>query len=282
MTSSPYRDPAVAEIYRRVAVPTHFVRPARDLVTMIRVKAGDRVLDVGTGTGAVATAALEAAGSSGLVVGVDRADAMLRAADARNGARRVVAEAPGLPFTKDTFDAVGASFVLPHCQDYSSALTDMVRVCRPEGRIGISAWGSMPNEAGRLWKEIVDTYIDADRLQIAFRTIVPWEEWFYEPRNLARALTDASLTSVEATTREYAIQISASDYVAMKQAGVEGMLIRRLAGETRWNSFIQEINAAFHARFSNAITFERDVHFAVGSKPSVEPSVARGAARTPA
>src|SRR2546429_427394 len=103
--ASPYRDPAVAEVYRRVAVPTHFVRP--------------------------------------------------------------------------------------HCHDYSSALADMMRVCQPGGRIGISAWGSMPNEASRLWKQIVDMFVDADQLREHFQTMVPWEEWFYEPRNLERALAEA-------------------------------------------------------------------------------------------
>jgi len=97
-----------------VAVPTHFVRPARDLVPMMPVRVGDRVLDVGSGTGAFATAAAKAAGPSSLVVAVDRAAAMVQAADPRNGARRIVGEAPGLPFTEDTFDAVGACFVLPH------------------------------------------------------------------------------------------------------------------------------------------------------------------------
>ena len=265
-TDSPYRDPAVADVYRRVAVPTHFVRPAHDLVQMMPVKVGDRVLDVGSGTGAFATAAAKAAGPSALVVAVDRAAAMVRAADPRNGARRIVAEAPGLPFTEDTFDAVGACFVLPHCRDYSSALADMVRVCQPGGRIGISAWGSMPNEAGRLWKEIVDVSVDADQLQEAFRTIVPWEEWFYTVHSLERALADASLTAVEGATREYTIEISASDYVAMKKAGVEGMLIRQLAGEARWNSFTRAIEEAFQARFSNSITIVRNVNFGVATK----------------
>ena len=265
-TDSPYRDPTVADVYRRVAVPTHFVRPARDLVPMMPVRVGDRVLDVGSGTGAFATVAAKAAGPSALVVAVDRAAAMVRAADPRNGARRIVGEAPGLPFTEDTFDAVGACFVLPHCQDYSSALADMVRVCQPGGRIGISAWGSMPNEAGRLWKEIVDMSVDADRLQEAFQTMVPWEEWFYQARNLERALADAGLTAVEGATREYTIEISASDYVAMKKAGIEGMLIRQLAGEARWNTFTRAIEEAFQARFPNSITIVRNVNFGVATK----------------
>jgi ubiquinone/menaquinone biosynthesis C-methylase UbiE len=264
---SPYRDPAVADVYRRVAVPTHFVRPARDLASLMAVADGDRVLDVGTGTGTFARAASEAAGSSGFIVGVDRAMAMLRALDARGADLRIVGETPGLPFADDVFDAVGASFVLPHCRDHSSSLADMARVCRPGGRIGISAWGSLANEAGRLWKQIVDTYVDADQLQEAFRTMVPWEEWFYNARHLERALADARLTAVEGTTREYTIEISAGDYVAMKQAGVEGMLIRQLTSDARWNSFTREIESAFQARFRDSITFVRNVHFGVATKP---------------
>lgn len=266
MTGSPYRDPAVAEVYRRVAVPAQFVRPAQDLVSILNVAAGESVLDVGTGTGAFATAASEAAEASGFVVGLDRAEAMLRASDARADAPRIVAETPGLPFMTDTFDAVGASFVLAHCHDYSSALADMARVCRSGGRIGISAWGSMPNEPGRLWKQIVDTYVDADQLQQAFSAVVPWEEWFYQLRHLTNALADAGLTAVHVATREYTIEISPADYVIMKKAGVEGRLIRQLAGEAAWNSFTREMEAAFEARFPNAITFVRDVHFGVGTK----------------
>jgi len=269
---SPYRDPAVADVYRRVAVPTHFVRPARDLVPMMPVKVGDRVLDVGSGTGAFATAAAEAAGPSALVVGVDRAAAMMRAADPRNGARRIVAEAPGLPFTDDTFDVVAASFVLPHCQDYSSTLADMVRVCQPGGRIGISAWGSMPNEAGLLWKQIVEMSVDGYQLHEACRTMVPCEEWFYEASNLERALADAGLTAVERATREYTIEISVRDYVAMKKAGIEGMLIRQLAGEARWNSFTRAIEVAFQARFPHSVTFVRNVNFSVGTKRPIRRS----------
>lgn len=263
--SSVYRDPVVAEIYRRVAVPTHFVRPARDLVAMMPVGEGDRVLDVGTGTGAFATAAAEAAGPSGLVVGVDRAEAMLRASDARGNGRRIVGETPELPFANEAFDAVGASFVLAHCRDRSSALAAMARVCRPGGRIGISAWGPMANEAGRLWKQIVDVYVDADQLQTALRAMIPWEEWFYEARNLERALADAGLTAVRGVTREYTIEILPRDYLSMKQAGGEGRLVRQLTGDARWNSFTREIEAAFQTRFPNAITFVRDVHFGVGT-----------------
>ena len=261
-----------------MAVPTHFVRPARDLATMMAVAAGDRVLDVGTGTGAFASAAAEVAGSSGFVVGVDRAVAMLRASDHSRDRLLVVGETPGLPFADGAFDAVGASFVLPHCRDHTSALADMVRVCRPGGRVGITAWGALPHAAGQLWKRIVDTYVDADQLQEAFRTMVPWEEWFYLARNLGRTLEDAGLTAVHVATREYTIDISPDDYVLMKKAGVEGRLIRELAGEIAWNDFSRQISVEFRERFPGSITFVRDVHFAVGAKTLQTGGTARAAA----
>jgi ubiquinone/menaquinone biosynthesis C-methylase UbiE len=233
---------------------------------MISVKAGDRMLDVGTGTGAVASAAAEIAGPTGFVVGVDRAEAMLRAADVPGAVRRLVAETPGLPFVDDAFDLVSASFVLAHCRHYASALTGMVSVCRPGGRVGISAWGPMPNEPGRLWKEIVDEYVDADQLQEAFRAVVPWEEWFHAASHVEKALSDAGLTLIRNATREYTIEIAPADYVSMKQAGVEGRLVRRLAGELAWDAFTRHIDAEFQQRFPHVLTFVRDVNFGIGTK----------------
>jgi SAM-dependent methyltransferase len=266
MSSSPYRDPEVAAIYRRIAMPTQFVRPARDLVSMITVQPGTRLLDIGSGTGALARAASHAVGPEGLVVAVDRAGAMLRAADAADGARRAVAAAPGLPFANETFDAVGASFVLAHCPDYSATLADMVRVCRAGGRLGISAWGSMPNEAGRLWKHTAERYVDGQKLHRAFSASVPWEDWFAVSGNLEQALAVVGVTAIHGATCEYTIEIPPTDYLTMKKAGVEGSLIRELAGESGWNRFTQEIDVVFESRFSARVTFVRDVHFAVGTK----------------
>ena len=266
LNGSPYRDPDVAEIYRRIAVPTHFVPPARDLCAMLSVKPGDRILDVGTGTGAFAGAAAERAGPTGFVVGVDRAEAMIRAAHCRDAVRRLVAEAPGLPFVDDRFDLVGASFVLAHCRHAASALSGMVRVCRPGGRVGISAWGPMQNEPGRLWKEIVEKCVDADELQEAFRAVVPWEEWFHVASHVEEALSDAGLTAVRSATREYTIEIAPPDYITMKLAGIEGRLIRRLAGESAWDAFTRHIDAEFRQRFPPRLTFVRDVNIGVGTK----------------
>jgi hypothetical protein len=51
---SPYFAPELASAYGRLAAPSQFMRPARDLVGLLDLSIGAKVLDVGSGTGVVA------------------------------------------------------------------------------------------------------------------------------------------------------------------------------------------------------------------------------------
>lgn len=99
------------------------------------------VLDLGTGTGAMAHA-LRRAGAS-QVVGVDFACPMLLAARRKRGLRDdaalhwVMGDALRLPFANAAFDAVTSGFVLRNLTDLPAALTEMLRVLRPSGRLVI-------------------------------------------------------------------------------------------------------------------------------------------------
>src|SRR5712691_1401072 len=73
---------SVAADYRRGLGP-RTGQPAAYLVALIGIPPGARVLDVGTGTGAAARVAAEAAGVGGLVVGIDPAPPMLAQAAGR-------------------------------------------------------------------------------------------------------------------------------------------------------------------------------------------------------
>jgi ubiquinone/menaquinone biosynthesis C-methylase UbiE len=74
---SPYTDPSSVAVYARVSAPLQFDAPARDLVEILNLSSGAIVLDVGTGTGAVATPAAAAVGPEGRVIGVDASFEML-------------------------------------------------------------------------------------------------------------------------------------------------------------------------------------------------------------
>ena len=111
------------------------------LVVAAGIRSGQRVLDVGCGTGYFARAITRAVGSTGLVIGVDPSEAMVEYA------RRKVAcisncefhlgAAEALPFPVDHFDVVVSSLVMHHLTEdvRPCALEEMRRVLRPEGRI---------------------------------------------------------------------------------------------------------------------------------------------------
>jgi demethylmenaquinone methyltransferase/2-methoxy-6-polyprenyl-1,4-benzoquinol methylase len=105
------------------------------------VAAGDRALDVCTGTGDLAFALADRVTPSGEVVGVDFAERMLALARAkaegRPGVRFMAADALALPFADDAFDAATVAFGIRNVDDLDRGIAEMARVVRPGGRVVI-------------------------------------------------------------------------------------------------------------------------------------------------
>lgn len=106
------------------------------------VRKGDRVLDVGTGTGLLATFGAPLASE---YVGIDYSGSMLSKA-IRKAARQRFAnvilrwgDAMALPFEDQSFDCVVTSFMFAHLakKERAKALSEMNRVLKPGGRIGM-------------------------------------------------------------------------------------------------------------------------------------------------
>jgi demethylmenaquinone methyltransferase/2-methoxy-6-polyprenyl-1,4-benzoquinol methylase len=110
----------------------------RRAIELAELRGGERVLDVATGTGDLAAAALEAVGPGGEVIGVDFAPEMLaRAAAKVPGARFELADALELPFPDDRFDAVTVGFGARNFSDLERGVAEMIRVTKPGGRVVI-------------------------------------------------------------------------------------------------------------------------------------------------
>jgi ubiquinone/menaquinone biosynthesis C-methylase UbiE len=111
---------------------------------LLGVADGDRVLDVGCGSGVVTRAIARRVGARGLAVGLDPSPALLAVArqlarDAGLGDRIEFREGSALrlPFPDGSFDVVMCVTVLSHVPDGESALPELVRVLRPGGRLGV-------------------------------------------------------------------------------------------------------------------------------------------------
>jgi SAM-dependent methyltransferase len=112
------------------------------VVSSVGVSDGDRVLDVATGTG---NAALVAAALGGQVVGLDLTPKLLevarqRAIEAELQVQFVEGDAENLSFDDSSFDRVTSVFGVMFAPDQQRAADELLRVCRPGGRIGVCAW----------------------------------------------------------------------------------------------------------------------------------------------
>lgn len=113
----------------------------------LELRPGDRVLDVGAGTG-VSTA--ELAGSGAYAVGVDLSLGMLRAGRrVRPGVPLLAGDALRLPFRDGSFDAATISFALRNVVDPGAALRELARVTRSGGRLVVCEFSQPTNPAFR-------------------------------------------------------------------------------------------------------------------------------------
>lgn len=153
------------EVVERLQDPWHHVDASGEAVRLIQVleeadlapgwaelrqtwldfsglRSGDRVLDVGCGTGVVTMDLAQRVGHQGQVVGIDPSTRLiqeaLRRLDQKELKGRVEfqrADGAALPFPDGSFDLVVASAVFGHIPNGPEVLAEMVRVARPAGTV---------------------------------------------------------------------------------------------------------------------------------------------------
>src|SRR3954451_23250259 len=116
--------------------------PPRDLLDRIRLRPGDDVLDVATGTGNVA---LRAAAAGANVVALDLTPELFTTAWRRMDEWGVAVDwveggAEELPFDDEGFDTVLSVFGVQFAPRHQIVARELARVCRPGGRIGLVNW----------------------------------------------------------------------------------------------------------------------------------------------
>lgn len=159
---------------------------------LLAVQPGERVLEIGFGTGHALVELAEAVGPAGSVAGVDISERMLQLAQERAERAGVAARVrlqveavPPLPYPDDSFDAVFLSFTLELFPEAAIGplLSEVRRVLRPGGRLGVVAMAAHADEPDSLLERAYKW------MHRHFPHIVDCR-----PIDVARVLRDAGLT----------------------------------------------------------------------------------------
>lgn len=164
------------------------VEQRRRLVEALRPRAGERVLDIGSGPGFLACEIAERLGPTGSVAGVDLSPDMNALAQRRvtaSGAAPVsftLGDATALPFADGSFDAAVSTQVYEYVAEMPAALAEARRVLRPGGRLLVLDTD---------WDSVVCRSSDDDRMR---RVLRAWDEHLVHrdlPRHLPQLLREA-------------------------------------------------------------------------------------------
>jgi ubiquinone/menaquinone biosynthesis C-methylase UbiE len=209
------------------------------LVTAAGVRAGDRVLDIACGRGAVLVPAARVVGSEGRVLGVDLSTEMVRLARERMAAAGLAAEtavmdAEQLDVPDASFDVVLCAFGVFFLPDPERAVAGFRRVLADGGTAALSTWGAEDprwqwegdlladtaverrtvrrpfDEAAELAELLTgagfeDVSVEASHLDIRFEDADEWWawKWSYSFRGILEQLPDAAIERVRAQARRH-------------------------------------------------------------------------------
>jgi SAM-dependent methyltransferase len=130
---------------RRQQVQDILLAPIADiLIDRAKPKTGERIVDVGCGSGATTMALAQKVGPSGHVLGVDVSGPMLEQARAGTPANTpvdfVLADATVYPFEPASVDLVTSRFGVMFFADPATSFANMHGALRPSGRLAFACW----------------------------------------------------------------------------------------------------------------------------------------------
>lgn len=115
------------------------------LFSLLPLKRGDRVLDVGCGSGVLVPSILERITSTGILYELDFADKMIetnRSLHEGDNIRFILADAENVPLDDASCDVVICFSCFPHFHDKEKAMTTLSRILKPRGIFAVSHFDS--------------------------------------------------------------------------------------------------------------------------------------------
>lgn len=175
------------------------------LVAWAGLSAGQAVLDVGTGRGAVISPALERIGPDGCISAIDISCEMIARTEADLRRRRIpnvtVAQmdAAALDLPADSFDAALSGFVVHILPQPARACSEIWRVLKPGGVFAFSVPGPAPGERWRFYSDLIGE----------FHPHVDVNQWsLEEPPPPESLLRNAGFVAIESTIAEVHVPVA--------------------------------------------------------------------------
>jgi ubiquinone/menaquinone biosynthesis C-methylase UbiE len=243
------------------------------LVADARLRAGMRVLDLGSGTGYPALLGARTVGPSGSMIGMDLAEQMLAVARRKATALGLVnmtfrpGDVTTLPFEANSFDSVTSRFCLMFLPDIPKAAAEIARVLKPGGWVAAAVW-SAPNK-----NPSIGLSMEAIRKVVELPQPDPTAPGIFrlaQPGDLAGMLQQAGLADV--TDQEFLAEwsyASAEEYYTslMEIAAPVQNLMAKLLDTQKQEVKRLITQAATQYQRGNRITFPIAVRMVAARKP---------------
>ena len=223
--------------------------------------AGKRLLDVGSGTGALAARFAHEGWS---VTGSEPEPTMRAVAEREHpGMRFVDGALPDLPFPDHDFEAVTANFVLNHVADPRASARDMARVAMPGSPLAATIWLVSPSW---FW---VDVSARAGLTPSAGERLPADKEFERTPAGFGRMLADGGWVATDVAELSWIWHVAPSALWASAEGGVAsaGMFYRGLdeSDRRRFRSAFDELVVEHET--DGLIALEHTAAVAIGRAP---------------
>jgi ubiquinone/menaquinone biosynthesis C-methylase UbiE len=258
-TSLAERYSASAVDYARLWSPV--IRPmGQRLIRAMPLATADRILDVGTGVGALVPD-IQTAAPGALVIGVDGALGMLQVARASVTIPILAMDACRLGFRSGSFDAAVLAFVLFHLPEPVRGLVEIGRVLRSGGALGVATWGSPESfGASDVWDEaLLACGAGPDPLESNDR-----DELMNTPEKLATLLGAAQFEVVNSWDEHFEHRWTAEALIAQRSSfGSYRRRLETLYPATR-DACLARVRERLASLPADDFVFRPDIVFAIG------------------
>jgi SAM-dependent methyltransferase len=253
-----------AEVYESCFVPAIFGAWAGPVADAAGIMTGNRVLDVGCGTGVLAREAVGRVGREGQVVGLDLNEGMLAVAarteptiEWRQG------DAASLPFGDASFDVVVSQFALMYFPERAASLSEMWRTLAPGGRLAIAAWAPLRRARGyQILVNIATRQCGGEAADVLAAPFVLGDR-----EELAKLFVDSGISGADVTPHEGSIRFpSVKEFIHIE---VKGSPLADMVSDDAMENLAAESEEALREFVvaSGEIVMPMDAHIVTARKP---------------